>query len=772
MILNPQQSFSSQVTLPNQVYVIIGDMDLELATVTMPNNCVLHFDGGRLINGEIIGVNTRIHNPFDRIVFDDIVLSSIVSYSPSTPVTGWLGECKDIWFNYSELTGSHFNIVKSVCQFEVCTFTNRRYFIEDWETIHLRSLGCVIHGGNATFIITNDKGTIGSGWNNLPEYQTSCLFYKSSYCFEFAPNEEAGVLEVSNLSIQDNGQVRAEAASARDVPSFVFYAIFKGSANHIVFRDVDYDGPGGLWASYNTNVAIHSIEIIGCNIRTGQFAFELGNVGISSTLSNSTRSNVNEGGSCGKFYIKNTKIYNYADNVLVGPLSIVVHNPFYSYNVTKELIIEGAFFESEKVKNLEVFGCQNVCIRNSIFMSVFCSSAKERYSDGSPVNQVFYVFDNFFGISENISQSTNEALQICAGDTFFIHNTVICDFSHPYSSGGFRLSGYGKNLAVVSGNHFIIKGTNNNSFKSLLSYEDLTLDLIDNTYSFLEGVLQGYGVSVGGAGSFIHLETEDDPRFDNTAGGGFFDWKDIPIGQRTPEGFIVKNSVLSLDNSYPYDPNFVSIPSFEIDLRVRADGLSKNGWLNLLSFHAGTVSNNGIDYERFVYLKTYFGTFRAIVSLDDGITQQEIEFSSGMSLNVALPSLGFDTYGENMGYFRIVFINELVSNAILTRIVLFINDFQIDTFFLDQDILNLGISSIKLYGSPYLRIKNYRLRTHVKSISNPAVHDRLAFKPNSGYAKSGPTANRPISPDIGFLYYDTQINKPVVYTGSQWIALI
>ena len=766
IVLNPNISFWCQVGQPNQVYIITGEMDLTPScpaqTTGIGANCVLCFDGGLLKNGVITGNNTRIHNPHDQVIFDNVELRSSTSFDDEIIETGWLGECKDIWFSYSESSGSHYKIVKSVCQFEICSFTCRKYFIEQWSVIYLRSHGCIIRGGNATFVITGNKGEIVLGWNDLPEYRVSKLFEKGAYCIKYASEEEAGVLSISDLFIEDN-----EAPPSDQVPTFILYAIFAGSANHIKFKNVHYDGPGGLWKSYNTNVAIHSFEIVNCNVRTRQFAFELGNVGVTDDPRYLVPGE-NEGGSCERIHIRGTRIYNYWQNVLVGPLSVVNHTPFIGINVTKELIIEESYFESEKVKNLELSGCESVRVLNSTFMSVFCSSTGLRYSGGQPINKMIYVFGNNFGISEN-NQWVNDVLRICGGDIYFINNTVTFDFSHPNYRGGFRLKGYGDNIAIVSGNHFIIKGTNNNSFKSLLFYEDLKLDLIGNTYSFTDGVMRGYCVSVGGRGPFIHLETEDDPRFYNTAGGGFNEWKTIPENQRTADGVLKEGEVLSLNNTYPYNPYFVDIPSFEIDLKARADGLSRNGWIEFLSFKAGTVTIDNIEYDRIIRLKSYNGTFFAVVSLVNGNTQTDTNFSSGMSLRLALPSLGFDTQNDDIGYLRFVFITENISNILKTRVVLFINDIQLDAFLLDQDILNQGVSVVKLYGSSYLRIKNYRLRTHVKTILTPAVNDHLAESPNSGYAKSGPTSSRPISPPVGFLYFDTCHGYPVFYTGSQWV---
>ena len=51
VILNPLQSFSSQVTVNNTIYAIRDVFDLNNQTVNLPDNCVLQFQGGVLKNG-------------------------------------------------------------------------------------------------------------------------------------------------------------------------------------------------------------------------------------------------------------------------------------------------------------------------------------------------------------------------------------------------------------------------------------------------------------------------------------------------------------------------------------------------------------------------------------------------------------------------------------------------------------------------------------------------------------------------------------------------
>lgn len=48
-----------EITLPNIIYKIVSDIDLNNTTLTLPANCTLDFQGGSFSNGTIVGSNTR-----------------------------------------------------------------------------------------------------------------------------------------------------------------------------------------------------------------------------------------------------------------------------------------------------------------------------------------------------------------------------------------------------------------------------------------------------------------------------------------------------------------------------------------------------------------------------------------------------------------------------------------------------------------------------------------------------------------------------------------
>lgn len=74
VILRRGKSFASQVTAANTIYEIRYDFDLAGEEVAIPEGCTLKFEGGRLMNGTVIGHNTEISSA-RNLIFSKITLS-------------------------------------------------------------------------------------------------------------------------------------------------------------------------------------------------------------------------------------------------------------------------------------------------------------------------------------------------------------------------------------------------------------------------------------------------------------------------------------------------------------------------------------------------------------------------------------------------------------------------------------------------------------------------------------------------------------------------
>ena len=63
VVLRSNLGFAEQITHEEGVkYIIKWNYDLHGATITIPQNCILEFDGGVLTNGTIIGQDTVFNN--------------------------------------------------------------------------------------------------------------------------------------------------------------------------------------------------------------------------------------------------------------------------------------------------------------------------------------------------------------------------------------------------------------------------------------------------------------------------------------------------------------------------------------------------------------------------------------------------------------------------------------------------------------------------------------------------------------------------------------
>ena len=70
VILRKDKSFSEQVTLPNTIYEIRYDFNLNGESVDVPSNSTLRFNGGTIVNGLLILEDTLIESPFVYGIID------------------------------------------------------------------------------------------------------------------------------------------------------------------------------------------------------------------------------------------------------------------------------------------------------------------------------------------------------------------------------------------------------------------------------------------------------------------------------------------------------------------------------------------------------------------------------------------------------------------------------------------------------------------------------------------------------------------------------
>ena len=112
VILRKNKTFAEQVTLADTIYEIRYEFDLGGESVTIPEGCVLKFDGGRLSNGTIVGQGTAIKGR--KCLYCN--LSG--NFANATIEIDWfatagddISDALDVIISYANAVNDHLNIV-------------------------------------------------------------------------------------------------------------------------------------------------------------------------------------------------------------------------------------------------------------------------------------------------------------------------------------------------------------------------------------------------------------------------------------------------------------------------------------------------------------------------------------------------------------------------------------------------------------------------------------------------------------------------------------
>lgn len=96
------------ISEPNTIYEVRYDFDLNSAEITLPENCVLKFNGGKLENGTLVGDNTKVNCDPYFTIFNKIIIKGNFLIEKLTPqnfgaVADGTFDCSDIFKQLEEL---------------------------------------------------------------------------------------------------------------------------------------------------------------------------------------------------------------------------------------------------------------------------------------------------------------------------------------------------------------------------------------------------------------------------------------------------------------------------------------------------------------------------------------------------------------------------------------------------------------------------------------------------------------------------------------------
>ena len=376
----------------NTIYIIQYDYDLNAQTITVPSNCILKFEGGSLKNGTVIGNKTKIEVFGIYRIFNSITLNG-----------SWVGYITDMYWEYDILLKNHHSIFSSVLLFEVVDIYRKEYWIESWAEITTNENYSIIDCHNSTIYITSNKGskTTISGyqvytvqhWINIP---STCQYFN-----------------IKNVTILDNGN-KLIAGWGEILIDYTRYTYFTGHAKNMYFDNINIDGGGECFQSWNPSFEIDIISFYNCNFRTYLWGIEL--CAIDLNISDDVYS---------KFkYIKisNSTFYaylGYQTGAGITHLSIV-ETPNGKSHINK-VDIDNCKFESNELEgNFENNSCiEGMFISNSTFLNTFLYPSGQTYSNNSKIDVKYCNFT-----FEEINNSVFKAQYTAEAKTIYFTNCI------------------------------------------------------------------------------------------------------------------------------------------------------------------------------------------------------------------------------------------------------------------------------------------------------------------------------------------------------------
>lgn len=115
----------AMINKANTIYVIQYDYDLKEASINIPENCVLQFDGGSLSNGTIHGSLTKISNDSNAKIFDSISFTG--TFSVIKIYANWFDNPEDDDISIAFRQAFELNKVNKLDNYSTITVLNGEY---------------------------------------------------------------------------------------------------------------------------------------------------------------------------------------------------------------------------------------------------------------------------------------------------------------------------------------------------------------------------------------------------------------------------------------------------------------------------------------------------------------------------------------------------------------------------------------------------------------------------------------------------------------------
>ena len=207
----------SMLQWPNTIYIIQYDYDLNEAEITIPEGCVLDFQGGSFSNGTIIGNNTNINNGLN-FIFNKISLKG--KWCINNLIPQWFGSkgngINDDSESLKETIIQAIKIKSNVLipdgKYKVKVSISLKEIFEESYTYEKGDAGIRIHGESANTILYSEDGTILSLYGINTNQRNGYLRYITIDTLRFFGNNNKVLalymyfcqhINISNVQIED-----------------------------------------------------------------------------------------------------------------------------------------------------------------------------------------------------------------------------------------------------------------------------------------------------------------------------------------------------------------------------------------------------------------------------------------------------------------------------------------------------------------------------------------------------------------------------------------
>ena len=457
VVLKGNLPFASQVTEPNVKYVVKYDFDLDGGTVTIPEGCLLEFDGGSIDKGTITGQNTSIVGSQKHIFKKDIKIAGTwnIGYistdffedlsqenaldnlealnNSNEKTTVYIGS-GDYYYNLATTPVFQAGFtVKSNTEYifngNIHLINNNHGYYGIFELLNVYNV--YIHG-NGTIIGDKDENT-----NNT----------ESGHAFR--------VRNCSNITIEG-------FTISKCIGDGVY---FNGGSNLIAKHcNISYCGRQGISVVDGYYICIEYCDISHIYAPYGSSA--MWGIDIEPNHSKETK----------YIWIKGCNIHDTNKGICCTHASnSLIHNIFITDNVvdvehialfcdinTFDITVANNTFKAYSKKEYETLGYatgiqnkgKNNLIENHIFCDVFnfvSSSEKKGVYSKNDIHALYCTFENCVSISENIFYmscgETDNDLISCRS-SIFINNTIIVEKGNNYRT-GYVINSQNSNAVVL-----------------------------------------------------------------------------------------------------------------------------------------------------------------------------------------------------------------------------------------------------------------------------------------------------------------------------------